>query len=293
MRSAITGTTQVVLAIGDPVSKSLSPAMHNAGYRSLDLAARYVYVPARVEGENLAAALAGMKALNFRGASVLMPHKERILELLDLVDETAKRIGSVNTVVNSEGKLKGFNTDWLGVVGALERHGSLRGKRVALLGAGGTGRAACFGLNERGAEVTIFNRTLERAEALAAEFGGKAGQLDDQLQLQEFDIVLNTTSLGMSKKVGEGRVGDIARSPVGPGAFRVGQLVCDVVYTPLKTQFLADAEAAGAEIIFGTEVLLQQGVAQFELFTGQTAPVTEMREALQAAVSGSASLSGS
>jgi len=191
---------------------------------------------------------------------------------LDEIDTDAQNIGAVNTVVNTDGRLKGYNTDFLGVVIPLSRRTELRGKQAAVLGAGGAARAAVYGLLKAGMQVTILNRSTARGESLAADLRCNFRPLGAK-GLIDFDIIVNATSVGMAPASAE--------SPVPAACFRPGQVVLDVVYTPYHTRFLRDAAAKGAEVVHGIEMLVAQGAAQFELYTGFEAPLAEMEQALQ------------
>ena len=178
-----------------PAGHTRSPAMHNAAFRALGLDA--VYLAFDVRPEHLAGALAGARALGLRQLAVSLPHKEAVMAHLDAVDATARRIGAVNTVTRSGDRLLGSNTDWIGAVRALERAARLDGARAVVLGAGGTARAVTFGLLERGASVTVLNRTVTRAEKLCAELGAEAGGPLEALAHTPYDVLVNTTAVGL------------------------------------------------------------------------------------------------
>jgi shikimate dehydrogenase len=255
-------------------SMSLHPSpigtvVHNAGYRALGLP--FVYVPFAVR--DLPGAITGMRALGMRGAGVSYPYKQQVMALLDAVDPLAARIGAVNTVVNDEGRLTGHNTDWIGAVRALEEVAPLDAARVLLLGAGGAGRAIAYGLRERGARVTIANRDVAKAEELGRAVGAEARGLGEAERAGEYDILVNATPVGMA---------DVdARSPVPEAALRPGLVVMDIVPRPLETALLASARARGAKAVHGGRMLLHQAARQFELYTGQAAPLDAMDAALR------------
>jgi shikimate dehydrogenase len=245
--------------------------MHRAAYRALAIDA--VYLAFDVPPEALAAAVAGLRALRARQFAVSIPHKVAVIPLLDEIDETATRIGAVNTVTWREGRLVGSNSDWLGAVRALERETRLEGCRAVVLGAGGTARAVVHGLRERRAETVVLNRTPEKAAALARELGAAgSGSLAD-LAATRYDVLVNTTSVGMG--------GD--ESPVDPAALRGGSVVLDAVYEPERTRLLRDAEAAGARTVGGKWMLVHQAAVQLELWTGLEAPLQTMADAFDAA----------
>lgn len=273
----ISGRTQLCLLIGDPVAHSLSPLLHNAGYAATGISDRFVYVAAPVTPENLVDAVKGIRALGVRGISVTTPHKETIVPLLDEVDADGEMIGAVNTVVPKEGRLIGTNTDSRGVVGALKEVVSLKGSRVAVLGAGGAAAAAAVGLRRAGAEVTIHNRTLEKAQQLGERLGCAWGALNDIVDLTSFHVIVNATSAGMQNP---------PKSPLLEKQMGQGVVVCELSYHPLETPLVRIARGKGARVVLGTEVLLHQAARQFELFTGLEAPISEMRRRLKEKVYG-------
>jgi shikimate dehydrogenase len=263
--------TRLCGIIGNPVEHSLSPAMHNAAFEQLGL--NFAYLAFRVT--DVEGAIRGVRAFDIRGLSVTVPHKVAVIPFLDEIDPVARAIGAVNTVVNDGGRLKGYNTDWTGFVRSLERHVPPAGRRVALLGAGGAARAIAFGLKEKGAALTILNRAEEIAMALdlAAEIGCPYGDLGRIDAVSGADIVVNATSVGMAPLQD--------RTVVDPACLRPEQVVVDIVYNPLETRFLKEARARGCRTVPGYEMLLLQGVTQFELWTGQPAPVELMRTVLK------------
>jgi len=271
MTNQINGKTILYGIIGYPVSHSLSPVMHNAAFRHLG--ENRIYVPFTVK--NVGAALTGLKGLGIRGVSVTIPHKETVIEHLDEIDPIAEKIGAVNTiVVSSSGDNKnlfGTNTDWMGANSALAEHIPLAGSKAVILGAGGSARAIGFGLLEAGAKVQICSRTEKRGMELATVLGCQWIPLDDS-QKCKGDILINATSVGMTPNEDA--------SPLDKGLLGNFAVVMDIVYAPLQTQLLRDAEEAGCTCINGLEMLLYQGVAQFELWTGLSAPAEIMREAL-------------
>jgi shikimate dehydrogenase len=263
------GTPALFAVFGNPVVHSLSPVMHNAAFGATGF--NGVYAAIRVRDIRLA--VAGLRSLGFRGASITLPHKEAVMACLDYIDPRARRIQAVNTVVNEGGTLKGFNTDWAGALKALEEKVPAAGKRVAVIGAGGAARAVAHGLQSAGGTVTIFNRSAEKGSALAAELGAEFRPLD-RFDGQGVEILINTTSVGMAPQTEE--------SPVARETLRPGMAVMDIVYTPLRTRLLRDAQAAGCATIDGLAMLVRQGALQFELWTGLEAPVDIMRMAAAA-----------
>ncbi len=268
----INGKTELYGIVGHPVAHSLSPAIHNAGFRSLGL--NKVYVPLPVT--DLKAAIIGLRALGFRGVSVTIPHKRKVLDLIDSVEPPAAKIGAVNTLVmDKKGGIHGLNTDWLGANRALEEEIRLAGSRILVIGAGGAARAIGFGLREAGAEVILVNRTKDRAAALARSLHCDY-TTPEKIGDVAADALVNATSVGMEP-------GD-DKTPVPPLAVGNFPVVMDIVYAPRQTRLLREAAAAGCRTIDGLQMLLYQGVAQFELWTGKEAPVQEMRRALVGAL---------
>ena len=267
----INGHTKIYGILGRPVTHSLSPAMHNAAFGKLGINA--VYVPFPVA--DLPRAVAGIRGLALGGASVTIPFKEEIMPLLDELDPLAARMGAVNTVVNREGRLSGYNTDWLGAVTALKAQTAIAGERVLLLGAGGAGRAIAFGILENGGKVTITDLDAPRAGALARELAVEAILLDALGQCPA-SILINATPVGMAP--------DLHGLPIEPELLDRFSLVMDIVYRPLLTRLLREAQARGCRIIDGLQMLIHQATAQFELWTGQSAPLETMSRAAYAAL---------
>jgi shikimate dehydrogenase len=262
--SAKTALCGVVL---HPAGHTRSPAMHNAAFRALGLDA--VYVAFDVPPAELRHAVAGARALGLRQLAVSLPHKVAILEHLDEVDATARAIGAVNTVTREGERLVGTNTDWLGAVRALEREVQLDGARAVVLGAGGSARAVVWGLRERGAHVTVLNRSVEKAERLAAELDATGAGPLSALPGTPHDVLVNTTSVGLRSD----------ESPVDAGAISAEATVLDAVYDPRETRLLRDAAARGAHTVQGKWMLVHQAAAQLERWTGKKAPVEVMAKA--------------
>ena len=280
MSRVLSGKTKVCGIIGDPIGHTMSPLMHNAAFTKVGI--DYLYVPFRVKKEELSQAIAGMRALNIRGLNVTIPHKVAIMPLLDKLDGLAERIGAVNTVVNDDGVLTGYNSDASGFLQALRAGGvEPAGKKVVVLGAGGASRAISFTLAERGAHLVILNRQLELAwaEELASQISQAFEREVAALKLDEenlssvlagADVLVNATSVGMSP--------DICETPVPGKLLKSSLVVFDIVYNPLKTKLLEEAEAVGAKTISGLDMFVWQGALPFELWTGLKAPVELMRE---------------
>jgi len=267
----ITAKTKICMVIGDPIEHSLSPQMHNAGYEALGIDDQFVYVAAHVDVKNIEDFIKGIRAMNILGVSCTIPHKVAVIAFLDEVEDIAQKIGAVNTIVNENGKLIGYNTDWLGVLLPLEAKINLENKTVALIGAGGAARAVAYAVTCRGAKLTIYNRTHEKAQKLAKEFGGTSYPIEEIEHVKHADIIINTTSVGLH---------DAHETIVPKKYLSKNQIIFDAVYGS-ETQLLKDAKEQGAHIINGIEMLLNQGFAQFKLFTGFDAPAIAMRKVLK------------
>ncbi|WP_041718738.1 shikimate dehydrogenase [Desulfurivibrio alkaliphilus] len=263
----IDGSTEVYGIIGNPVRHSRSPAMHNAAFAACGLNKVYVPLPA-LDG---AAAVAAIRTLGIAGASVTIPHKETVIEQLDKVDPVAARIGAVNTIVRRGDELHGANTDWLGANQALGEALELAGAKVLLLGAGGSARAIGFGLREAGAKVILASRTPERGQELAQQLDCPWVPLEQAAE-QAANALVNATSVGMAPLA--------EQSPLPAAALAAFPVVMDIVYSPLQTRLLREAEAAGCHCIDGLAMLLYQGAAQFTMWTNQEAPLAIMRQTL-------------
>jgi len=256
--------------IGNPVAHSRSPLMHNP---ALEMLGRNgVYLPFEVEDvgqfiRDFVRPATKKMDWQLRGLSVTIPHKLAVMPHLDHIDETAKTIGAVNTIVVEGEKLIGYNTDVSGAMKPLEELIELRNARVAVIGAGGSARAICYGLNQRGANVTIFARDLRKAQPLADEFGAKLAALDSFSG--GTDIAINCTPIGMLHH-SEGQ------SPLSADSLQGVKLVYDLIYTPEETALLRDAKAAGCQTLGGLAMLVGQAAEQFRLWTGLEAPVDLM-----------------
>lgn len=277
----ITGKCQICGVIGDPIEHTVSPAMHNAAFKALHL--DYIYVPFKVSKQDLGSAVAGMRALNIRGFNVTIPHKVDIIPLLDEIDEFSGKIGSVNVVSNENGQLIGYNTDAHGFLYALLDQGvDPEGQKVVVIGAGGAARSICFALAERGAVLTILNRTPEKAARFATEMSEMTGQPIQVMALNSenltgaldnAEILINTTSVGMYPQSD--------RTLVTHDLIKSHLTVVDIIYNPFKTRLLSEAERAGARTISGIDMLIWQGALAFEIWTGRKPPVNVMRKEVQ------------
>lgn len=276
----ISGKTKVYALIGDPVEHSLSPIIQNAAFRHLDL--DYVYVVFNVKSGGLRDAVYGVKALGIRGLNVTMPHKTAITPYLDELDEIACKTGSVNTVLNNNGKLIGYTTDGIGALKALRYAGiDPMGKKIVILGAGGASRSISFTLAEHASELVILNRTFSKAKALKDDICKALGDkvkvraaplIDENLsvELADADILVNATSVGMKPNEN--------KTPVKQTYLRRDLAVFDLVYEPLETRLLREAKSIGAKVVDGLSMLVHQGAASFEIWTGVKAPVNVMME---------------
>jgi 3-dehydroquinate dehydratase/shikimate dehydrogenase len=259
--------TRLYGLVGGDVLRSLSPAIHNRGFSESGTDA--VFVP--LQSDSLGAFFQAFPHLGLSGFSVTRPYKVEMVGRMQAVDATVAQCGSVNTVVvHDSGQLHGTSTDGLGVVTPLRKRGEIKGKSVLILGAGGAARAAAAALEERGATVRILARNREKALQVGAEVGCAAGDLSVLLNSQ-WDILINATPVGG---------GSLAEQTLVPKALlKSGSTVLDMIYDPLETRLLREAAQAGCTVISGFEMLLAQAAAQFEVWTGNEAPIDAMRSA--------------
>ena len=254
--------------------------MHNAAFEEAKL--DYVYVGFRVVENELQNAIQGVRSLGIHGINVTMPYKRSVIKHLDGVDPTAQRMGAVNTVLNENGKLRGYNTDGIGAIAALERRGvNLRERKLLLLGAGGAARAVAFQAAKEVRELAILNRTVRKARALARILGREFGKpingeslCPDRLkgELENADVIVNATSVGMYPHCEE--------IPISSKWLTKKMCVMDLVYNPSETRLIKTAKAKGAKVVNGLEVLVAQGAASFEIWTGLKAPIDVMSTAV-------------
>ena len=274
----IKGSTNIVGLIGHPVEHSFSPPMHNAAFAELGL--DYAYVAFDVNPDDLKSAVDGAKSLNIKGFNVTIPHKIEVMQYLDELDEVARLIGAVNTIDFKN--LKGYNTDGIGAVRAIEEVTSIKDKNVVVAGAGGASRAISFYLAKFGAgSMTILNRNANKAKNLAgdvlkSDLIGDVGadsisEIDSYLK--DADILVDTTPLGMDPHINDE---PIAKSD----AMHDGLVVFDAVYNPNETVLLKEAIKAGAKPVYGIKMLLYQGAESFKIWTGRDAPIDVMQDAL-------------
>jgi 3-dehydroquinate dehydratase/shikimate dehydrogenase len=266
----ITGDTRLFGVLGFPLGHSLSPRIHNRTFQEAGLDARYL----PFETERLAEFLPLMEEMVLAGFSVTLPHKEEIVKHLDEIEAADRPLGSVNTVVRRWNRFVGSNTDVAAALGALERVTEVRGRQVALLGAGGSARAIGHALIAAGAGVTIFNRTAGRGRELAERLGCDHAPLD-QFGTRPCDILINATPVGMHPTVDA--------LPVPAESVRAG-VVFDLVYNPPETRLLREARQRGARTVSGLEMFIRQAEEQFRCFTGRPAPPGVMRRAAEEAL---------
>ena len=276
--------TQIVGVVGHPIKHSFSPLMHNISFDLLDL--NYIYLPFDVPSSNLKDALKGMVALGVKGLNVTLPHKEKILSLLKETSEEANIIGAVNTVVNEDGVLHGYNTDVFGVVETLlPFKDEIAGNTVSVIGAGGAARSVIYALIRyfKPERINIINRTEQTAESLKEYFISK--MLFNEIHFYELvppdlidvfhgsKLIVNATSLGMAPEVDDAPTTILE-------SFHKEQIVFDLVYTPMQTKFLKLAVSQGAIGVNGLRMLVEQGSKSFELWTGQKMPIDQVYKAL-------------
>ena len=260
--------TKLYGIIGNPVSHSMSPAIHNASF--IEKGLNNVYVPLKIA--NIDAFMRECRKIDFQGFSVTIPHKESVLPFLDDLDHTARKIGAINTIVNRKGKLTGYNTDCMAAVMGLEysmkkANETLNNKKVSIIGAGGAARAIAFGLKEKGCDITIFNRTIERAEKLSHDVKCRFESFKEIHKLDS-DILINTTSIGMFP--------DVDQTPIPKNILKEGMIVFDAIYNPIETRLLRDAKGKGCHTVNGLSMFINQAAEQFRLWTNIDPPVELM-----------------
>jgi len=256
---------RIYAVFGDPIGHSLSPVMHNSALAQAGLDG--CYLACRVK--DIAAAVRGIRGLGIRGASITIPHKISVMNYLDRVDSLAAAIGAVNTVVNHQGVLQGYNSDCAGAIKALCEKTAIKGKDVAVVGAGGAARAVGFGIRQEGGRLTVINRTRQKGEKLASALDCEFKPLSEIKQLP-YHIIINATSAGMAPHADS--------VPLNTDFLVRETVVMDMVYNPLKTRLLTEAEKIGCATVDGVAMFVNQGAVQFELWTGEKAPVDVMRK---------------
>lgn len=283
----ISGKTRLCCVIGDPIEHTLSPTIHNAAFERLRL--DYIFLGFKVKDNELENAVRGFRGLGIHGINVTMPHKRAVTKLLDELDPTAKLLSSVNTILNREGQLVGFNTDGIGASNALKENGAdLSGQKVLILGAGSAAKAIALSLAKEVEELCVLNRNLEKARELkeiSSEYSVKKVTIDTlspktiKNYLQKAGILINATSAGMKPNADQGLVSQEWLKP--------DLTVMDIVYSPIETKLAKEAKAVGARVVSGVEMLIYQGAASFEIWTRHKAPVKVMRQAALKKLGGS------
>ncbi len=261
--------------LGDPIAHSISPEMHNDAFRDNKMNAHYHAF--QVSSERLADAVKGMNALGVRGFNVTIPHKTAIMPYLDRIDPLAKVIGAVNTVKLEDGLFVGYNTDGRGFVNGLKESLSapLSSLNCLIIGAGGAARAIYYTLVEQGiGSITVCNRTVEKAEKLTEDHPDaeerRVIRLDEaEKGLQQYDLVINTTSIGMKP--------DTEAMPIALDKLKASAFVSDIIYNPLETTFLKTARQKGAAIQNGLPMFIHQGAQAFEIWTGIKPDTSRMK----------------
>ncbi|WP_323735493.1 shikimate dehydrogenase [Methanosphaera sp. ISO3-F5] len=276
----ITGKTKITGVIGHPIEHSMSPPMHNNAYKQLNM--DYVYVAFHVQPENIEKLINSSKTLDIKGLNVTIPHKTTIIPYLDEIDETAEKIGAVNTIQFKNGIAKGYNTDGIGAIKSIQEHTTLQDKNILIIGAGGASKAISFTLiNENINSLTIANRSQNNAENLInnikkqTEFTNINYQQINNVDeiLNQTDIIINTTPIGMYPN-------HQVKPPIKTDNINNKHVVMDIIYNPLETQLLKQAKENGATTINGTSMLINQGLESFKIFTGKEATYESFEEAL-------------
>jgi shikimate dehydrogenase len=277
----VLGSTRVLGVFGHPIEHSLSPVMQNAALRALNL--DLIYVPFHVVPDKLEGAVEAVRALDLAGVNVTIPHKERVMSFLDRIGEEARLIGSVNTVVNEDGRLLGESTDGMGFLRSIEAEwGGIDGGKAVILGAGGSAKAVAFALAGAGCDVVIANRTRTRAEELSNALNAVVGEgrsravgLEREVlaeAVREADLLVNATSVGMYP--------DTDSIPVEAELLHSGLSVYDLIYNPSETRLVAAARARGSRAMTGIKMLVHQGALSLQMWTGREAPVDVMENAV-------------
>jgi shikimate dehydrogenase len=256
---------QNYILMGNPVKQSLSPLMHNAALKEMKIAGNYSAFCV----QNLDGALRGMRGMNIRGAGITIPFKIEVMEYLDDFDEHSLKIGAVNTIISENNRLKGCNTDWLGLILTLKEAMTIRDKTFVIIGAGGTARAAAYGILKEGGFPIITNRTPERGKILSGKFDCPFHPLSEISKINA-DCLINTTPVGMYPQED--------KSPVEASVLTGYKYVMDVIYNPLKTKLLKDAEKQGCHIFSGLDMFVHQGAEQLRLWTEKEPPLVLMKK---------------
>ncbi len=272
--------TNIYGIFGNPASHSLSPVIHNTGFQKLNIDSQYFIF----EPDTIKNAISGMRGLKLKGASVTIPFKEDVMNYIDEIDPLAKNIGSVNTLVNNNGIIKGYNTDGYGAYKSLINEDVIvKESSILVLGNGGSSRAIAFTLLEKGANITICGRNKDKVENLCSDlskYNKKVSaiifsDLSEEL-LNNMDIIINTTPIGMGKQK--------ELTPLDTSLLNSSHVVFDIVYSPNETLLLKEASQKGCKVIFGINMLIFQGIQQFEIWTGKKAPYELIKYNLEKAI---------
>lgn len=276
----ITSKTKILCVIGSPIEHSMSPIMHNAALRDMEL--NWIYLAFDIKSNQLNDAIKGFKALDIKGINVTIPHKERIIRFMDEIDPLAKKIGAINAIKNENGNLLGRNTDAAGAKKALSDSGCpIKDKNILIIGAGGAARAIGFALADDCNSISIFNRTEKNASVLAEEIGNKTqvnvegfllSERNLKKKLDSIDILINTTPIGMYPHISE--------SPINKELLNSDIFVFDVIYNPLRTKLMKDSIDIGCKALGGLDMLINQGVIAFEWWTNKKPNAELMRKSI-------------
>ena len=260
----VDSNTDLYCIFGNPVKHSKSPEIQNAWFKQYQINAVYT----AFEVNNIANAINAMKILNIKGASITIPFKESVMECLDHIDDNAVKIGAVNTVINQNGKLTGFNTDFKAAIEPLKSFG-IKNKTVCIIGAGGAAQAIAFGIKQNSGDMVIINRSRKKGENLALKYNARFISMDTIDNLKEFktDIIINTTPIGMYSGLEKS---GLEKSAFPSHLLNSKMVVMDIIYNPLKTKLLSQAQNNGCTTINGMSMFMHQAAAQFKLWTGIT-----------------------
>ena len=248
--------TKLYCIFGNPVKHSKSPEIHNIWFKQFKINSIYT----AFEVNNIANAVNAIKTLNIQGASITIPFKESVMEYIDHVDKNALEIGAVNTVINQKGELTGFNTDYKAAIEPLKLFG-IKHKKVCIIGAGGAAQAVAYGIKKNSGDIVIINRSRQKGERLALKYRAEFISMDELAKLNKLkiDIIINTTSIGMYP--------DVEKTPFPSRLLNSKMVVMDIIYNPVKTKLLSQAESKGCIIVNGMSMFMHQAAAQFKIWT--------------------------
>jgi len=277
--------TTICASLSSPSSGNKAIYMHNAGYEFLGLNNMFL----SLDTKDMGMACRFLKTINWKGYSIGMPNKQAIIKYLDETDSSVKKIGACNTVFNDNGKLIGYNSDYIGAINCLKQRLDIHGKKVLVLGAGGTTRAIIFGLKQYDCNITILNRNTKKADVLASEFGVRSGSINDESKYKNHDIIINATPVGSRGREDcdcllckfLGLSSTFTTKSFSFDIFKENKIALDVVFQRNETEFTQKAKFHKYNVIHGYEMLVEQGAFQFKLFTGVDAPKDIMYTALQ------------